>query len=104
MCCEALDVLVLPDAEIGWTDAAFGQDGGGFGEDGAGATDGAGTEMDQMPIIGKAVFTGILAHGGDGNSITEGNITDLEGVEQVHRISMIAERGGVQCTRSTACV
>ncbi len=55
-----------------------GSDGGGFGEDRAGATDGAGAEMDQMPVIGEAVFAGVLAHGGDGDSIAEGNIADLK--------------------------
>jgi hypothetical protein len=78
---EVLDVLVLPDAEVGWTDAPFGQDGDGFGEYGARAADGARAEMDQMPIVSKTVFGGILAHGRDGNSITEGNIANLKRVE-----------------------
>ena len=75
---EVLDVRVLPDAEVGGTDAAFGDDGGGFGEDSAGAANGASAEVDEMPVVGKAVFAGVLAHGGDGNAVTKRNIADLE--------------------------
>ena len=96
---EVLDVRVLPDAEVGGTDAAFGEHGVGFGEDRAGSADGAGAEMDEMPVVGEAVFAGVLAHGGDGDAITEGDIADLKRVEQVHRGWMIAGevRGQEQC-------
>jgi hypothetical protein len=72
------EVRILPDAEVSGTDAAFRQDGDSFGEDGTCSADGARAEMDEMPVIGEAVFTGVLAHGGDGDSIAESNIADLE--------------------------
>jgi hypothetical protein len=75
---EVLDVRVLPDAEVGRTDAALGDDGGSFGEDGACAAKGASPEVDEMPVIGKAVFAGILAHGRNGNAVAKRNIADLE--------------------------
>jgi len=75
---EVLDVSVFPDAEVGRTDAAVGEDGGGFGEDSARAANGASPEVNQMPVVGKAVFAGVLAHGRDGNTVTERNIADLE--------------------------
>jgi hypothetical protein len=75
---EVLDVRVLPNAEVGRTDAALGDDCGGFGEDGARAANGASAEVDEMPVVGKAVFAGVLAHGGDGNAVTKRNIADLE--------------------------
>ena len=75
---EGLDVCVLPDAEVGGTDAALGDDSGGFGEDGARAPNGASAEVDEMPVVGKAVFARVLAHGGDGNAVTKRNIADLE--------------------------
>lgn len=68
---EVLDVRVLPDAEVGGTDAAL-------GDDGACAANGASAEVDEMPVVGKAVFAGVLAHGGDGNAVTKRNIADLE--------------------------
>ncbi len=75
---EVLDVLVFPDTEVAGTDAAFGDDGSGFGEDRACAADGTSAEMDQMPVIGEAVFAGVLAHGGDRDSIAKRDIADLK--------------------------
>jgi hypothetical protein len=75
---KVLDVRVLPDAEVGGTDAAFGDDGGGFGEDRASPANSASAEVDKMPVVGKAVLAGILAHRGDGNAVAEGNIADFE--------------------------
>ncbi len=75
---EVFDVRVLPDAEVGGTDAALGDDGNGFGDDGAGTANGASAEVDEMPVVGKAVFAGVLAHGGDGNAVTKRDIADLE--------------------------
>jgi hypothetical protein len=75
---EVLDVRVLPDAEVGGTDAAFGDDGGGFGEDSAGTANGASAKVDEMPVVGKAVFARVLAHRGNRNAITKRNIADLE--------------------------
>jgi hypothetical protein len=53
---EVLDVRVLPDAEVGRTDASLGDDGGGFGEHRARPANGASAEVDEMPIVGKAIF------------------------------------------------
>ena len=86
---EVFDVRVFPDSEVGGTDPSFRGDRGGFGKDRASATNGAGTEMNQMPVIAEAVLAGVLAHRGDGNAVTERNIADVKGIEQVHRIWMI---------------
>ena len=75
---QVLDMRVLPDAEIGGTDAAPGDDGGSFGEDGACAPNGASAEVDEMPVVGEAVFAGVLAHGGNGNAVTKRDIADME--------------------------
>ena len=60
---ELGDVLVFPDAEIAGGDAAFGADGVGFGDDEAGTADGAASEVDEVPVVGKAVYAGVFAHG-----------------------------------------
>jgi len=60
------------------TDATLGDYGGGFGEDSASPANSASAEVDKMPVVGKAVFAGILAHGRDGNAVTKRNIADLE--------------------------
>jgi hypothetical protein len=75
---KVLDMRVLPDAEVGGTDAALGDDGGSFGEDGACAPNGASPKVDEMPVVGKAVFAGVLAHGGNGNAVTKRDIADME--------------------------
>ena len=59
--CKILDVRVLPDAEVGGTDATLGDYSVGFGEDSARPANSASTEVDKMPVVGKAVFAGILA-------------------------------------------
>ena len=86
---EVLDVCVLPDAEVGGTDATLGDYGVGFGEDSARPANSASTEVNKMPVVGKAVFAGILAHGRNGNPVTKRNIADLKRIEQVHDLWMV---------------
>jgi hypothetical protein len=60
---EVLDVRVLPDAEVGGTDATLGDYGVGFGEDSARPAYGTRAEVDEMPVVSKPVFAGVFAHG-----------------------------------------
>ena len=78
-------MLVFPDAEVAWSDAAFGVDGIGFGEDEGGAADGAAAEVDEVPVVSEAVGGGVLAHGRDGDAVGEGEAAELEGGEEVVR-------------------
>jgi len=87
---EVLDVLILPNAEVGGTDATLGDYGVGFGKDSARPANSPSAEVDKMPVVGEAVFAGILAHRGDGNAVAERNIADLECIEQVHDLWMIS--------------
>ena len=66
---ELGDVLVFPDAEVAGGDAGFGADGVGLGDDEAGAADGAASEVNEVPIVGKTVDGGVFAHGGDRDAI-----------------------------------
>jgi len=66
-------VVVEVDAEVAGGDAAFGADGGGFGDDGAGATDCAAAEVDEVPVVGVAVYGTVLAHGRDDDAVGEGD-------------------------------
>jgi hypothetical protein len=86
---EVLDVCVLPDAEVGGTDATLGDYGSRLSEDGACSAYGTSAEVDKMPVVGKAVFAGILAHGRNGNPVTKRNIADLKRIEQVHDLWMV---------------
>ena len=74
---EEGDVVVFPDAEILRADAAYGGDGAGFGEDQRGAADGAAAEMDEMPVVRKAIAAGILAHGRDDDAVAQEDLANL---------------------------
>jgi hypothetical protein len=54
---EARGVLILPDTQIVRRDTAFRQHGGGFQDYEAGATLCAAANVDQVPVVGKAVMT-----------------------------------------------
>ena len=49
-------MLVLPETEVLRTDAALRSNRGGFSEDQAGSADRAAAEMDEVPVVGKAVL------------------------------------------------
>jgi len=82
---ELGDVLVFPDAEVAGGDAGFGADGVCFGDDEAGAANGAASEVDEVPIVGKTVDRGVFAHGGDGDAIGQSEATELERGEEMVR-------------------
>lgn len=60
---------VLPDAEIARRDAAAIFHGSGFDDDESRSPDGTAAQVNQMPIVGKAVLGGVLAHGRDSDAI-----------------------------------
>jgi len=76
------NVFVFPDAEVTGGDAAFGGDGGGFQRDQGSAALGSGTEVDEMPVGGEAIFRRVLAHGGNADAIGELEGAELEGREE----------------------
>lgn len=80
---ELGDVLVFPDAEVAWGDAGFGAYGVGFGDDESGAANGAASEVDEVPIVGKTVDRGVFAHGGDGDAVGKSEAAELERSEEV---------------------
>jgi hypothetical protein len=82
---ELGDVLVFPDAEVAGGDAAFGADGVCFGDDEAGAANGAASEVDEVPIVGKSVDGGVFAHWGDGDAVGQSKAAELERGEEVSR-------------------
>ncbi len=68
---EEFDVFVFPDALIEGRDASARFHGGGFHHDQGRAADRAAAEMDQVPVVGEAVFARILAHGGNGDAVAK---------------------------------
>lgn len=81
------DMLVFPDAEVGWGDAAFRADGDGFGDDQRGPADGTAAQVDEVPVIGEAVDAGVFAHGRDGDTVWESEAAELKrGEEMIYRL------------------
>ena len=68
---EFRDVLILPDAEVLRGDAPMGRHCGGFGKDQSRTAHRARCKMDEVPIVGKTILTGVLAHGRDHNAVRE---------------------------------
>ena len=59
---QRLDLLIVPQTKVLRGDAPVGRDRRGFGEHQSGPADGTAAEVDQVPVIGQAIHTGILAH------------------------------------------
>jgi hypothetical protein len=53
--CELFDVIITPDSEILRADTSFGENRSGFGAYHARAANGATTEVDEVPIVGKSI-------------------------------------------------
>src|SRR5665213_456794 len=56
------NVVVLPDTQVAGRDPAMLFDRGGFGHDERGPTYSAAAQVDQVPIRGKTILAGVLAH------------------------------------------
>ena len=80
---ELWDVLVFPDAEVAGGDAGFGADCVCLGDDESSAANGAASEVDEVPIVGKTVDRGVFAHGGDCDSVGKSEAAELERSEEV---------------------
>lgn len=47
---KRFDVLIFPDSEVAWGDAAFGHNGGGFGHHQSSSALGAAAQVDEVPV------------------------------------------------------
>jgi len=75
---QHLDVLVPPDSQIRRRNAPKGFDGSGLGKHQPGAANRSATQVYQMPVVGKTIFAGILAHRRNGDAVTESDAADRE--------------------------
>ena len=79
---QRLDLFVVPQPQIFGSDAPVFGDGGGLGEYQPGTADGAATEMNQMPVVGQAIDTGVLTHRRHRDAIEQGQLTQGKGFKQ----------------------
>jgi hypothetical protein len=76
---QARHMNIVPDTKILEANAPMFMHRGGLSHDKACASNCARAEVHEMPIGCVTVFAGILAHGGNHDSIAEGHRTDGEG-------------------------
>ena len=76
--CPAEELLVIPEAEASGSDAGVRRDAGHLREDHCGAAEGAGTEVDEMEVIGHPVGGTVRRHRGDDHAILERDAADGE--------------------------
>jgi hypothetical protein len=76
---EVGNMLVFPDAKIGRRDAAFRQNRRGLKRDQPGSSLRAAAQVHEVPVIGEAVLTGVLAHGRNADAVAEIDGSKLKG-------------------------
>src|SRR5438034_3225068 len=88
---QRLYVIVTPDAKILRADAALGKNRRGLGKHQSRPAHRAAAQMDEMPVVGVAVNTGVLAHRRDEHTVRKRETTNRERIEQVsHRSYTVA--------------
>jgi hypothetical protein len=98
---EEFDVLVFPNSEILGTDPAFGDNRIGFRKNDCCAAHRAAAEMNEMPVVGKAVSTRVLAHRRNDDAVGNRETTNGERFEQMrHKVEMNGNRCADRCCDS----
>jgi hypothetical protein len=75
---KSLGMWIRPNPVIPGSDAPFGGDGGRFGDHQCGPAYRSRSQVDQVPVIGHPFSAGVLAHGGDKDSVLEFGITQFQ--------------------------
>ena len=75
---QKLDVFGLPDAHVGRRDTPARFHRGGLHANQPGATRGAAAEVNQVPVVGKPVFGGVLTHGRNRDPVAQCDLADGE--------------------------
>jgi hypothetical protein len=78
---EWFDVCVTPYTKVLRADTAVGRDCGGFGENGGGSPNGPAAKVYQMPVRGKTIHAGVLAHRGNHDSMRQFQTANSERIE-----------------------
>src|SRR5271170_1096659 len=80
---QRLEMFVAPNSKILRGDPPFGRNRRRLSKDQGGASDRTGAEVREVPIVGKTIVAGILAHRRDADSIGERDVTYSEFAEQM---------------------
>src|SRR6185436_18692925 len=85
---QAIDVRMIPDAEILRADASFRGHGGCFREHERRSTHRACAEVNEMPVGREAVDARVLTHRRDDQAMGKGEIAERDGIEEVHGVQV----------------
>jgi hypothetical protein len=88
---KRLNVLVLPNAQVAWTDAAAVFDGSCFHNDETRTSHSAATKVNQMPVVCKAILGRVLAHWRNYSAILQKNVANLQGLKQACGLSAVGD-------------
>jgi hypothetical protein len=77
-----IDVSIQIDPSVLGGDAADFLNGGGFRDNNGGTSDGAASEVDEVPDLGMPVLCGVFAHGRNADAILEFDTTQYDWSEQ----------------------
>src|ERR1700726_3471250 len=90
---ERFNVLITPNAKVLRTNATLGKNGRCLGQHQPGSAHGAAAQMDEMPVVGVAIMTGVLAHGRDKHTICKLEVSNGERIKKVsHRFLLSKSR------------
>src|SRR5437868_3508094 len=84
---QHLDVPVVPDAEVPWTDPSLREDRRRLGKYESGAANRATAEMNQMPVVSVSVLARILTHRRDEHPISKVQVSNREWIKQAGHLS-----------------
>jgi hypothetical protein len=70
---ERRDLRIFPQAHVAGADTAFRGNSGCFDNDQACSAHCTAAQVDQVPVRGKAILAGVLAHGRNRDAIGEGD-------------------------------
>src|SRR5205809_8134315 len=79
---EHLNVPILPDAQVLWTDPSLRKNRGRLRQDESCATDSAAAEMNKMPVVRVSVLARILTHRRNEDPICKRHIANCERIKE----------------------
>lgn len=79
---ETRDMIILVDTSTSRTDTATGLNSGGFSKDQPCTMKGKGTQVNQMVISHETVLGRVHAHGGNNDTVGDGEVLGGEGLEE----------------------
>jgi hypothetical protein len=89
---QVFDVIIAPYSEVLGADARFRQHGAGFREHQGSAAHCSTREVDEVPVVGKAIAAGVLTHRRNNDSVRQHKVADGERIEKTSHLSCLPQK------------